>query len=199
MNRKDKTEIPKPPTDTELVRSVTDNDEQSVLYFFYEKYWPVFEYHIYKIFPYQVDIQALVHEFFLYLQNNNWKMLRSYDSEKSKLNTWVSVVSYRFFVNYKKTRIDSNGRVSICDEWDSRIVNYKHEIDDHIKMDIHKAIANLKNDSERILVEKHLLQGVEIKDVADELNISVDYAYTVKSRALAHLRDSLKDYRHERI
>lgn len=67
MNRKDKTENPKPPTDTELVRSVTNNDEKSVLYFFYEKYWPVFEYHIYKIFPYQVDIQALVHEFFLYL------------------------------------------------------------------------------------------------------------------------------------
>lgn len=126
-------------------------------------------------------------------------MLRTYDSVKAQLNTWVSVVSYRFFMNYKKSKIDSNGRVSICDEWDNKIINYKVEIDNHIKMDIQKAIEALKNDNERILIEKHLLQGADIKDVADELDISVDYAYTVKSRALAHLRDSLKDYRHERI
>lgn len=198
-NKKERNDALRSLTDEELVKSVVSNDENSLLYFFYEKYYSIFEYHIYKIFPYQVDVQALVHEFFLYMYNNNWKMLRTYDSVKAQLNTWVSVVSYRFFMNYKKSKIDSNGRVSICDEWDNKIINYKVEIDNHIKMDIQKAIEALKNDNERILIEKHLLQGADIKDVADELDISVDYAYTVKSRALAHLRDSLKDYRHERI
>lgn len=182
-------------TAEELVESVLNNDENAVLYFFYEKYYGVFEYHIYKVFPYEVSVQGLVHEFFLHLAENNWRRLRSFNPEKAKLNTWVSVVSLRFFLNYKKSKIDSNGLVIICEQWDEKILKYKQEAQEQVKMDVTNAIDELKNVTEREVARKLLLDDMEIQEVAAQHNISVDYAYTVKSRAFARLRKSLKAYR----
>jgi len=182
-------------TAEELVESVLNNDENAVLYFFYEKYYSVFEYHIYKVFPYEVSVQGLVHEFFLHLAENNWRRLRSFNPEKAKLNTWVSVVSLRFFLNYKKSKIDSNGLITICEQWDEKILQFKNASEEQVQMDVCKAIDSLKNDTEREVARKLLLEEVEVQEVAKEHNLSVDYTYTVKSRAMAHLRIILKDYR----
>lgn len=182
-------------SDSELVAKLLANDEKAVLYFFYEKFYSTFEYHVYRIFPYEVDVQGLVHEFFLYLRENDWHRLRSYDPSKAQLNTWVSVVSFRFFVNYKKSKIDSNGLITMCEQWDDKIMNYRQECHNQIQMDVAKAIGSLKNTTERDVARELLLDGVDIQEVAASHQLSVDYAYTVKSRALAHLRNILKDYR----
>lgn len=182
-------------SDTHLVERLLANDEKAVLYFFYEKFYSTFEYHVYRIFPYEVDVQALVHEFFLYLVADDWRRLRSFNSEKAQLNTWVSVVSFRFFMNFKKRKIDSNGLVAIYEQWDDKIMQYKQECHDQVRMDVRKAVERLKNDTERDVARKLLLDGVEIQEVAKTHQLSVDYAYTVKSRAMAHLRKMLKDYR----
>ena len=120
-------------SDQALVEHLLSNNEKVILYFFYKKYYSVFEYHVYKIFPYETSVQALVHEFFLYLCENNWKHLRSYNPEVSQLSTWISVISFRFFMNYKKSKIDSNGYVSIYEQWDDRIMQYKQECQDQVK------------------------------------------------------------------
>ena len=181
--------------DTELVERVLANDERAILYFFYKKFYSVFEYHVYKIFPYEQSVQELVHEFFLHMAEHDWQRLRSFNPEKAQLNTWVSVVSFRFFLNYKKSKIDSNGLVTICEQWDDKILKYKQEAQEQVKMDVTKAIDELKNDTEREVARQLLLDGMEIQEVAEQHNLSVDYAYTVKSRALARLRKSLKAYR----
>ena len=181
-------------SDSELVARLLANDEKAVLYFFYEKFYSTFEYHVFRIFPYEVDVQELVHEFFIHLCENDWRRLRSYNPDKAQLNTWVSVVSYRFFLNYKKSKIDSNGLVNIYEQWDEKIMNYRQECHNQIRMDVAKAIENLKNVTERDVAKEMLLDGVDIKEVAAFHQISVDYAYTVKSRAMAHLRTMLKDY-----
>ena len=181
-------------TDSELVDRLLANDEKAVLYFFYEKFYSSFEYHVFRIFPYEVDVQGLVHEFFLHLREDNWRRLRSYNPDKAQLNTWVSVVSFRFFLNFKKNKIDSNGLISIYEQWDDKIMNYKQECHNQIRMDVAKAIESLKNATERDVAKELLLDGVDIKEVAASHQLSVDYTYTVKSRAMAHLRKLLKDY-----
>lgn len=181
-------------SDSELVAKLLANDEKVVLYFFYEKFYSMFEYHVYRIFSYEVDVQGLVHELFLYLCEDNWRRLRSYNADKSQLNTWVSVVSFRFFLNYKKSKIDSNGLISIYEQWDDKIMNYKQDCHNQIRMDVAKAIENLKNATERDVARELLLDGVDIQEVAASHQLSVDYTYTVKSRAMAHLRTMLKDY-----
>ena len=182
-------------SDTELVERVLANDEKAVIYLFYEKFYSIFEYHVYKIWPSEVSVQGLVHEFFLHLAENNWRRLRSFNPEKAQLNTWMSVVSFRFFLNYKKSKIDSNGLVTICEQWDEKILKYKQEAQEQVRMDVTKAIDELKNGTEREVARKLLLDGMELQEVAAQHGLSVDYAYTVKSRALARLRKTLKAYK----
>lgn len=186
--------MPEHITDSDLMKRLLENDENAVLHFFYKKFYSVFEYHVYKIFPYEQDVQELVHEFFLYLRQDDWRRLRSFNPEKAQLNTWVSVVSFRFFLNFKKTKIDSNGLITIYEQWDDKIMNYKQECHNQIRMDVAKAIENLKNATERDVARELLLDGADIQEVATSHQLSVDYAYTVKSRAMAHLRKVLKDY-----
>jgi len=50
----------------------------------------------------------------LYLQENNWKRLKTFQLGES-LDTWISVVSYRFFKNYKMKMIDLGGVITITD------------------------------------------------------------------------------------
>ena len=182
-------------SDTELVAKVLANDEKALLFFFYEKFYSMFEYHVYKIFPYEQDVQELVHEFFLYLRQDDWRRLRSFNPEKAQLNTWVSVVSFRFFLNFKKSKIDSNGLVTICEQWDDKILQFKNASEEQVRMDVRKAIDCLKNETEREVARKLLLEEAAVQEVAKEHNFSVDYTYTVKSRAVSHLRKILKDYR----
>lgn len=181
-------------SDAELVSRLLANDEKALLFFFYEKFYSMFEYHVYKIFPYEQDVQELVHEFFLYLRQDDWRRLRSFNPAKAQLNTWVSVVSFRFFLNFKKSKIDSNGLITICEQWDERILQYKNASEEQVRMDVRKAIESLKNETEREVARKLLLEGADIQDVAAAHQLSVDYAYTVKSRAMAHLRKLLTDY-----
>lgn len=182
-------------SDQELVDALLRNDEQAIVYFFYTKYYATFEYHIFKIFKYEVDVQALVHEILLYLCANNWKHLRTFNPENSKLTTWVSVISFRFFMNFKKSKIDSYGLISIQEEWDDRILLSQQSNQEHVRMDVNKAIGSLKNEKEQLVARRLLLEGAEIQDVAAENGMTVDYAYTVKSRAIGHLRNLLKSYR----
>ena len=182
-------------SDTALVAKLLANDEKALLFFFYEKFYSMFEYHVYKIFPYEQDVQELVHEFFLYLRQDDWRRLRSFNPEKAQLNTWVSVVSFRFFLNFKKSKIDSNGLVTICEQWDDKILQFKNASEEQVRMDVRKAIDCLKNETEREVARKLLLEEADVQEVAKEHNLSVDYTYTVKSRAISHLRKILKDYR----
>ncbi|MBQ3751098.1 MAG: sigma-70 family RNA polymerase sigma factor [Bacteroidales bacterium] len=182
-------------SDNQLIESLLNNDETAILYFFYEKFYSVFEYHVYRIFPYEQSVQELVHEFFLYLRQDNWRRLRSYNSELSQLNTWVSVVSFRFFQNFKKSKIDSNGLITIYEQWDDKILQYKQACVEQVRMDVSKAIESLKNKTEREVARELLLEETDVQEVAKTYNLSVDYTYTVKSRAVAHLRKILKDYR----
>lgn len=182
-------------TDNELLEAMFLNDSQAILYFFYTRYYATFEYHLHKLFFYKIDVQAYVHEFFLYLCANNWKHLRTFNPENASLNTWVSIVSYRFFMNYKKSKIDSNDHVAIYGEWDENILQSQASKQEQIKMDVNTAIKCLPNEKEQCIARQLLLEECDIKDVAAENGMSIDYVYTVKSRAIKHLRNTLKSYR----
>lgn len=180
-------------SDKELVKYVLENDTKVILYFFYRKFTPTFQYHIYKIFPYQVEIQDLIHEFFLYLHEDDWRRLRTFNFSSS-LSTWISTVSFRFFLQYKKSVIDSNGLISLNECWDSFAETYTQHADNEIKMDIMKAIEQIKNERDRSIAFMLLIEGSDFEDVAKKYNISVDYAYTIKNRIIKSLRNTLKDY-----
>lgn len=181
-------------SDQKLLDEVFDGNEAAIVYFFYSRFSSTFQYHIYHIFPYRVDVEELVDEFFLYMYQDDWRRLRTFDAEKSSLSTWISKVSFRFFKNYKDTKIDFNGVISISDKWETFKGDWIESIDAGMMMDIHKAISQIKSDRDRAIAEKLFIQDAPFERIAEEFGLTVDYVYTVKNRLTKQLKQTLSSY-----
>lgn len=181
-------------SDTELVNAICSNDQDAIVYFFYERYLPVFQYHILKLFPFGTEIRALVDEFFLYLFTDNWRRLRTFDASKASLSTWVSVISFRFFKHYKSDCLDSKGVVAVSDKWEAYAGEWVSSNEAGIRMDIDNAIESISNDRDREIARLVFIKDEEFKTVADRFGLSVDYVYTVKNRLVRQLKSKLSAY-----
>ena len=185
-------------SDSKLLEEVFDGNQDAIVYFFYQKFSSTFQYHIYHIFPYRVDIDELANEFFLYLYQDDWRRLRTFDPSKASLSTWISRVSFRFLKNYKDTKIDYNGVISISDKWESFKGDWVESIDAGIMTDLHEAISRIKNDRDREIAEKIFVQDASFERIAEEYDMTVDYVYTVKNRLIKKLKQTLIGYENER-
>ena len=181
-------------SDRELVTAVTSGNQNAIVYMFYTKYSATFQYHIYKLFNGKVEVSDLVDEFFMYLLEDNWRRLRSFDPDQSSLNTWISTVSFRFFRDYKRSKIDLNGLITISDKWETFRGDWMESVEAGLKMDIDQAIEGIKNDRDREIAKRLFIDDKEYEAVAEEFGLTVDYVYTVKNRIVKQLRSSLKGY-----
>lgn len=181
-------------SDRELVSAVISGNQQAIVYMFYTKYSATFQYHIYKLFNGKVEVSDLVDEFFMFLLEDDWRRLRSFDPEKSSLNTWISTVSFRFFRDYKRSKIDLNGLITISDKWETFRGDWMENVEAGLKVDIDQAIEGIKNDRDREIAKLLLIEDKEYEVVAEEFKLTIDYVYTVKNRIVKQLRSSLKGY-----
>lgn len=180
--------------DEQLVAAVISGDKEAIVYMFYSKFSATFQYHIYNLFEYKVEIADLVDEFFLYLYEDNWKRLKVYDASKSALSTWISTVSYRFFRDYKRSKIDFNGLITISDKWETYKTDWVEEYDRLILVDIQGAIKKLKTPREQDIAEKIFIKDYEFEAISEEYNITIDYVYTIKNRVAKQLKTYLEGY-----
>ena len=181
-------------SDKELIQAVCNNDQQAIVHLFYKKCLPTFQYHIYKLFPYKEDVRDLVDEFFLYLFEDDWRRLRTFDGSKASLATWMSVTSFRFFKSYKHSKIDSNGLISISDKWESFVGDWVQSYDSGLMMDINNAISTITNERDREIAKLLFIEDKEFQSVADRFDLSIDYVYTVKNRLVKQLKAKLGSY-----
>lgn len=181
-------------TDRELISAVTTGNQQAIVYMFYTKYSATFQYHIYRLFNGGVEVSDLVDEFFLFLLEDNWRRLRSFDPSKSTLNTWISTVSFRFFRDYKRSKIDLNGLITISSQWETFRGDWMESMEAGLMMDINKAIEGIKSERDREIAKRLFIEDQEYEAVAKEYGLTVDYVYTVKNRIVKQLRSSLKSY-----
>ena len=180
--------------DAELVSAVISGDKDAIVYMFYTKFSATFQYHIYKLFDYKIEVADLIDEFFLFLYEDEWKRLKVYDAAKSSLSTWISTVSYRFFRDYKRSKIDLNGLITISNKWETYRTDWVEEYDKSILVDIESAIQKLKSDRERKIAEMIFIKDCELEIVAADFQISIDYVYTIKNRVSKQLKVSLEGY-----
>ena len=179
-------------SDRALVDAVTGGNQDAIVYMFYTKYSATFQYHIYQLFKGGVDVADMVDEFFLFLLEDNWRRLRTFDSDKASLSTWISTVSFRFFKDYKRSKIDLNGVVTISDKWETFRGDWLESTEGGLMMDIKKAIAGIQSERDRQIASRLFIQDKEYEAVAKEFSLTVDYVYTVKNRIIKQLRKSLK-------
>ena len=181
-------------SDDEIVAEVLSNNQEAVVYVFYDRYLPVFQYHIGKLYQQggiRGEIRDFVDEFFLYLCENDWRRLRTYDSSKASLATWMSVSSFRFFRNYKHSKIDSGGLISINDKWETFVGDWVHSHDAGMMMDLRAAVDSISNERDREIARLIFIEDADPQKVAPMYGLSVVYVYTVKSRIVRKLKNTL--------
>lgn len=181
-------------SDERLLKAVLSGDQDAIVYMFYTKFSATFQYHIYKLFDYKVEVSDLVDEFFLFMYEDNWRRLRSFDSSLSSLSTWISTVSYRFFRDYKRSKIDLNGAITISDKWEAFRGDWVQSIDAGIMMDIETAIDAIKSERDKEIAKQLFIEDREYEAIAEEFGLTCDYVYTVKNRIIKQLKKTLKGY-----
>lgn len=181
-------------SDKRLIDAVVAGDQDAIVYMFYTKFSATFQYHIYKLFDYKVEVSDLVDEFFLFMCEDDWKRLRSFDSSIASLNTWISTVSYRFFRDYKRSKIDLNGAITISDKWEAFRGDWVQSIDAGIMMDIETAIGAIKSTRDKEIAKQLFIEDREYEAIAEEFGLTCDYIYTVKNRIIKQLKKTLNSY-----
>lgn len=175
-----------------MVAALLKGDEAAVHYVFYEQFVPLLRQNARHAAP-TVSYDDLVQDLYLYISDNNWSRLRSYNSAQPFV-TWFSVVSYRFFKDYSRRMIESASPIPI-----STIEGYEMEIvadrRDEIMMDIKRALCNLTPQRDREILTALLLNDEPPDEVAQRYGVTVDNLYNIKRRALSKLiTKHLSDY-----
>ena len=178
-------------TDRQLLEKVFANDERAIVYCFYQKFLPTFEYHIFRLFPQGADVEEMVNELFLYLQEDDWHRMRTFNGTAS-LSTWISLISYRFFKQFKFSKIDSRGLVTINDKWETK--DWVTGKDPGATVDLERAFQSIANERDQQIAKALLLEDVEPGEIAKKYGLTVDYVYTIKNRTIKTLRQVLKSY-----
>lgn len=134
----------------------------------------------------------LVHDFYIFLNENNWKKLRSFRFQ-SKLLTWTNSVAVRYFMDeYKKELLENARKNPQVDE--SMLQALVVPDKTFPAINLQAAIAKLKNPRERMILQ-YTLQNYPSKKIAEELKISIGNLYTLRNRAINHLKQQINENR----
>ena len=191
MNRRDTNDMYNKLTDRDLVEGLINNNPFIIKYFFDTKCSPMFRYIINTVFSGDVDYYELVSELYIYLQENDWHKVKQFDY-KSKLTTWLSTVSVRFFIKKRNQLI---GSVTQNAQIEEAVNKTTHERYDRFieNMDLYNAMNKLKPPRYRFVLYATEIEGREDREVAEMLGTGVSNIYNIKSRAKKQLLTILKE------
>ena len=82
-------------TDRDIIEGLIKGDEDINRQFFFENCRPLFASVIHKVFPYDIDYDEFVNEFYIYLMENDATRLRQFEG-RSSIYQWLKTVSLRF-------------------------------------------------------------------------------------------------------
>lgn len=177
--------------DRQLVSQIIEGNDQLAAIFLKQKCHKIFEYiNCTRLKGLDLHVDDLINDFYLYLQENNWKKLRSFRYE-SKLQTWINLVASRYLLKKYDKDLKENARKG------TQIDGFPSFTDDdhHNKMvrtDLLEAIGQLKEKRDQ-LVLLLILQGFDSNEIGEQIGTSTGNVYTIKSRAIEKLRTLLNE------
>ena len=174
-------------SDKELVEGLLCNNTVIIEHFFLEDCDPLFRQIKYCVCK-RRDIKALVNDFYIYLQEDDWHKLREFDY-RIKLSSWISTVATRFFIKkqmsmMKYESIDAlqHEEGSECDE--ERILRH---------VDVNNMINMLPSARGRFVLRKLALEEMEPQKLAGEMKMAVGNLYNIKHRAIDRISQIVRD------
>lgn len=170
-------------TDNETVSGVLLGDEDSIRHFFFVECTPIFYYISDRIFEYRINKNALISEFYIYLQENDWHKLRQFNNE-CELKTWISKVAIRFLKKKRDALIHSESSQHLLTE----------DIEEHYYLspqDVENLLKGLTNKRYCYVIQALVLEDRDPKKIADEMGITVNNLRQIKGRSLQTLKKNI--------
>lgn len=170
-------------TDQEVVNKML-NDLDFAYQYLKDNLKNSFHYHFNKYeMKYRGFIEdELFQDFYHHLVLVNEKgacILASFDPKRGKLKSWISTIIRNFIVDLcrqKKLKIDTSTDIENLEDKDASEYCLNYEIDEDtaeykIKR-VEETIQGLKNNKYRTIIEEFLINGTDIDDIMDMLELS---------------------------
>lgn len=159
-------------------------DEEIIVSFFYGELKGVLETIRRRVFNGKVEYDEMVSEFYLFLAQDNWRRVRTFDARNGcSLKTWMSRVAWRFFVNeYVRLMMRSRQEKDADNPClpASRITN---------RIDLGLVLASMPNRRYAEAVSLLVIIGCEPKLVAELWHTNVSNVYNIRHRAINQFRE----------
>ena len=181
-------------TDRQLVELLLANDEAAVEYVFFQRCDGMFSQVISSIFHDSVRKEELITEFYLHLQEDDWRRLRQF-AFRSKLETWLTVVAIRYFKEKTAERTNYVKLDSLLKEDVQQAADHEDPLDAISKLELYEAIERHPKPRERYAL-LGWLSGEKAETIAKELDCSVMAVYNLVKKAKTSVKQRMKG--HER-
>lgn len=169
-------------TDQEIIQGLVDRDERITREFFFRRCQPLFFALIAKFYPSGADYDELVNELYLHLMEDNARRLRKYEGRAS-IYQWLKRVAGNYF-------LDKVSRERVVDNaTDNRLLEEAKKIptDDstqEAEMDVAAILDQIKNENYRLVLQKHVMEGLSFDELEKITGIKKANLYNIKRRAL---------------
>ncbi len=170
-------------TDLEIKDAIVDHNELVTRQFFFKDCKRLFMSIIRKIFPYEVDYDEFVNEFYIYLMEDDAYRMRQFDGRGS-IYQWLKVTAIRYFTSQRDRMIDMQPKKTPTDK-----DPLTEEPEDDMNMnlastDLDVLLSYMPTKRSAYVIRRILIDDAKPQDVAKELGVSVDNLYNIKKRAI---------------
>ncbi len=173
-------------TEQELISQLKKNDQNSFVYL-YDHYSRAVYSIIYRMLENHELSEDVLQETFIKI----WYHIKSYDSDRGKLFTWIVNIAKHQAIDTKRSKSYKN---------QSNILNIEH-LDDSLKMNINvssrfdtigirKHVSSLKNNQKQI-IDLAYFEGYTQEEISKRLLIPLGTVKTRLRTAIMELRKSL--------
>lgn len=174
-------------TDTEIIQGLIAKDEKITQSFFFHRCQPLIFSLIGKFYPGGADYEELVNELYVHLMEDGARRLKMFEG-RSSIYQWLKMVATNFFLDRKKREhVIENApseRLSIKPE-DTPLTDNAHK---EAEMDVAAILDQIENENYRLVLQRHVLEGMSFEELEKITGLSRDYLYNIKSRALKAVR-----------
>ncbi len=170
-------------TDQEIIQGLIDRNERITQDFFFRRCQPLIFALISKFYPQGADYDELVNELYLHLMENEARRLRQWEG-RSSIYQWLKMVARNFF-------LDKINRERVIEtENDKRLLNKANDYAtadnsaNEAVMDVAAILDLIENDNYRLVLQKHVIEGMSFDDLEKVTGIKKANLYNIKKRAL---------------
>lgn len=144
------------------------------------------------VFPYAVDYDEAVNEFYAYLLENDGTRLRQIQ-DRNTLFGWLKVCATRYFIKRRDYLIENRSREPLFTKVAPNHLDDLQRPAD-ARSDMQRILLGMKNQRYAYVLRMLIIQDVEPELLAREMGITAANLYNIKKRAIVEFtKVALKD------